>query len=1269
MRFRLLSSLLLFPLLVSAQFGTGKLVHNSGGFNIPEIVQAADLDKDGDTDVMMRDSNLIFWLANDGKGNFTKRSELQQSSSGRIVGLQAFDFDQDGDIDVVAAFEGINKVFLWKNSGTGTFSNPELLASFEETIASLTVVDSDRDGDRDILVAMEYSGSFWIRSERPANQWTLLPLAIVGQYSDFIDVADMNGDGTLDYISIADNKPQSVWLNGSPITENKIGYARFIKAVDLDRDGDLDIVGAVNNYNEGLLWLENKAGVFTTYVIPNSSNSYRSLNIFDFDNDGDEDILAACDWACGIHLFENLGAGNFNVTSVIGSGTVEQQSLIHADFNGDNIPDVLKINSAVHAVVWYANIAPQFSGLLADFVTGKNCQTAPVMFHQTARGKNITKWEWNFGDGTAISTAQNPAHQYASTGTFNVKLKVTNAANQTHEVTKSIQVISTLPALDKEYPMCDLELTVTLDLAFTYRWYSSPNEASFYREGNTISFSGESTRYMKRADITTGCSSATFEKISSKYYGYPGEPDVTGAVSLSGAAPLTLKASGAENETVNWYADGKGESFIRSGNSLTQNFNSTTTYYARMTNAGGCSGYLVPVTANIFSEGIPKPEFAWADAGTSDNWTEGTSVLLDSDGNPAVYGLWTLGQVTAGSTTLTPSGGFGNTFLIRYSKSGEALNAIHVMKSDNMFDSYYQTVHFDQSNNIFLSASSDNDLIIGGESVTVPHDGKRYSVIAKLSPTGSLLWHHVVQAETIIRLDPAGNVHVIGSFRENPVTLGGITIPISGFESGFVGKISTSGEVEYAAPTGASIYRTIATAADGSTYAAFTFSHSITLSDTTLTDIDNALALAKYSPDGTMLWAKKISQDMNFPVVNDMEFGSDGNLVMLGTFGPIDYAPTQTFSEIPVGSGGGGYIAKLDADGSALWVKRMLSPDQLILNDISISADNSIHIVGSYSNRLVFDGHVLLKNGGAYSFAAKFDNQGNNLWARDTDQRGIVSCEADNEGTLYVAGAFIDQTEVGEFSLTSNAQSTSSVNYNMLIAKIGTVFKSDFYSTSSCMGTETTFKDISTATQGNTIVSWNWTFGDGGSSNSQNPVHAYATSGTFNVKLKVDDNTGATSSYTKEVTISPGPQVSVTTEEGVLKATPGYNFYSWMKDGLALEYYEPDFEPREDGTYQVEVLDNYHCSTIVTVDFVMSGLNDEEVSEIKVFPNPFTRQISLETATPVRRVEIMDMMGRTMKVIESNLSEPIGLDEIPKGSYMVIVSTAGKVHRKRIVKN
>jgi PKD repeat protein len=55
----------------------------------------------------------------------------------------------------------------------------------------------------------------------------------------------------------------------------------------------------------------------------------------------------------------------------------------------------------------------------------------------------IWKYEWNFGDGTAVVTTKTATHTYVTPGTFTVTLKVTDNANQSHTATTTAAVVGT----------------------------------------------------------------------------------------------------------------------------------------------------------------------------------------------------------------------------------------------------------------------------------------------------------------------------------------------------------------------------------------------------------------------------------------------------------------------------------------------------------------------------------------------------------------------------------------------------------------------------------------------------------------------------------------------------------------------------------------------------------------------------------------------------------------------------------------------------------
>ena len=72
------------------------------------------------------------------------------------------------------------------------------------------------------------------------------------------------------------------------------------------------------------------------------------------------------------------------------------------------------------------------------------------------------------------------------------------------------------------------------------------------------------------------------------------------------------------------------------------------------------------------------------------------------------------------------------------------------------------------------------------------------------------------------------------------------------------------------------------------------------------------------------------------------------------------------------------------------------------------------------------------------------------------------------------------------------------------------------------------FTDTSSSASGAAMASWQWSFGDGGSSNSQHPTHIYTQNNSFDVTLNVVDANGCSGSTTRTnyITVVDPPQAA-----------------------------------------------------------------------------------------------------------------------------------------------
>lgn len=81
-----------------------------------------------------------------------------------------------------------------------------------------------------------------------------------------------------------------------------------------------------------------------------------------------------------------------------------------------------------------------------------------------------------------------------------------------------------------------------------------------------------------------------------------------------------------------------------------------------------------------------------------------------------------------------------------------------------------------------------------------------------------------------------------------------------------------------------------------------------------------------------------------------------------------------------------------------------------------------------------------------------------------------------------------------------------------------------------CSHIDIDFENISEAADGYQIVANHWDFGDGSTSNAENPVHSYDHPGNYEVILTVYDECGCSNFYTETITVTePGLEISCPT--------------------------------------------------------------------------------------------------------------------------------------------
>jgi hypothetical protein len=230
-------------------------VISSQSFPVLSTLSAADLNGDGNLDLVGISNGTLCVLLGNGNGTFT--TGFTRANFGQVTSIALGDFNGDGKLDVVASDEP-TYLFLLLGNGDGTFAAPTLLSnSYARSTGGVVAADFNGDSKLDVAYYHEdctdisYSSceghlDFLLGNGDGTFQppQTLTGLSLPQNHLPTI-VGDFNGDGHADlafgpYLLLLGTR-------GTPFSYSLLSIptnaAQNNVAADFNGDGRLDLIG------------------------------------------------------------------------------------------------------------------------------------------------------------------------------------------------------------------------------------------------------------------------------------------------------------------------------------------------------------------------------------------------------------------------------------------------------------------------------------------------------------------------------------------------------------------------------------------------------------------------------------------------------------------------------------------------------------------------------------------------------------------------------------------------------------------------------------------------------------------------------------------------------------------------------------------------------------------------------------------------------------------------------------------------------------------
>ena len=234
-------------------------------------VYAADLDGDGDPDLLSASvssaggGDKIAWYENLGGGAFSAQRVIFRNIRAIPRSVHAADLDGDGDPDVLSASSSDDKIAWYENLGGGSFSGQRVISLSADSARSVHAADLDGDGDPDVLSASSSDDKIaWYENLGGGSFSGQRVISLSADSARSVHAADLDGDGDPDVLSASASDDKVAWyenLGGGTFSAQRVittdaDGAYSVHAADLDGDGDPEVLSA-SFVDDKIAWYEN----------------------------------------------------------------------------------------------------------------------------------------------------------------------------------------------------------------------------------------------------------------------------------------------------------------------------------------------------------------------------------------------------------------------------------------------------------------------------------------------------------------------------------------------------------------------------------------------------------------------------------------------------------------------------------------------------------------------------------------------------------------------------------------------------------------------------------------------------------------------------------------------------------------------------------------------------------------------------------------------------------------------------------------------------